>query len=179
MAEPFDNEFPERSVVFPCVTNNRKVPMRFSCNHDILLLREVVAVNPYAYENPKSAWKTISENLWAYYTVDGRSCRERTTLLLQYYDKDVMEDCRQFFEAKTDALRTHCAIHREVLASKYLRPTLNQDLEYVVNFIKTRPLKVRFFKKLCEDVGSEYTSLLYYSSREYKTLPRASDGSPR
>ena len=48
-----------------------------------------------------------------------------------------------------DALWTHCVIHREALASKYLSPTLNQILEYVVNvvnFIKTRPLKARFFK---------------------------------
>jgi hypothetical protein len=47
-------------------------------------------------------------------------------------------------------LRTHCFIHRKALASKYLSPALNQVLEYVmnvVNFIKTRPLKARFFKK--------------------------------
>ncbi|XP_075454497.1 protein FAM200A-like [Ascaphus truei] len=60
---------------------------------------------------------------------------------------------------------THCIIHREELASKYLSPPLNMVLERVVNvvnFIKTRPLKARFFKKLCEDMGAEYTSLLYY-----------------
>ena len=69
-----------------------------------------------------------------------------------------------------DALWTHCVIHREALASKYLSPTLNQVLEYVVNvvnFIKTRPLKARFFKKLCEDMGSEHTSLLYYSTSRW------------
>ncbi|KAL4101100.1 hypothetical protein QTP88_012347 [Uroleucon formosanum] len=66
-----------------------------------------------------------------------------------------------------DALWTHCIIHREALASKYLSPELNQVLECVVNvvnYIKTRPLKSRFFKKLCEDMGAEHTSLLYYSS---------------
>lgn len=69
-----------------------------------------------------------------------------------------------------DALWTHCIIHREALASKYLSPELNQVLECVVNvvnYIKTRPLKSRFFKKLCEDMGAEHTSLLYYSSARW------------
>ncbi|KAL4126012.1 hypothetical protein QTP88_010244 [Uroleucon formosanum] len=69
-----------------------------------------------------------------------------------------------------DALWTHCIIHREALASKYLSPELNQVLECVlnvVNYIKTRSLKSRFFKKLCEDMGAEHTSLLYYSSARW------------
>ncbi|XP_075455233.1 protein FAM200A-like [Ascaphus truei] len=60
---------------------------------------------------------------------------------------------------------THCIIHREALASKYLSPPLNMVLERVVNvvnFINIRPLKATFFKKLCEDMGAEYTYLLYY-----------------
>ena len=32
----------------------------------------------------------------------------------------------------------------------------------VVNYIKNIPLKARLFGKLCEDMGAEYTSLLYY-----------------
>lgn len=66
-----------------------------------------------------------------------------------------------------DALWTHCIIHQEALASKYLSPAFNQVLECVVNvvnYIKTRPLKSRFFKKLCENMGAEHTSLLYYTS---------------
>jgi len=69
-----------------------------------------------------------------------------------------------------DALWTHCIIHGEALASKYLSPELNQVLEcvvYVVNYTKTRPLKSRFFKKLYEDMGAEHTSLLYYSSARW------------
>lgn len=54
-----------------------------------------------------------------------------------------------------DAPWTHCIIHREALASKYLSLALNQILEYVVNFIKTRPLKSRFFKKIYDDMGTE------------------------
>jgi len=47
-----------------------------------------------------------------------------------------------------DALWTHCII--QALAAKYLSTALNHVLECVVNvvnFIKTRPLKARFFKK--------------------------------
>ncbi|XP_075042389.1 SCAN domain-containing protein 3-like [Mixophyes fleayi] len=69
-----------------------------------------------------------------------------------------------------DALWTHCIIHREALASKQLSPPLNAVMESVlkvVNFIKTRPQKARFFKKMCEDMGSEHTSLLYYCSSRW------------
>ncbi|XP_075034451.1 zinc finger BED domain-containing protein 5-like [Mixophyes fleayi] len=69
-----------------------------------------------------------------------------------------------------DTLWTHCIIHREVLASKQLSPPLNAVMESVlkvVNFIKTRPQKERFFKKMCEDMGSEHTSLLYYCSSRW------------
>ena len=66
-----------------------------------------------------------------------------------------------------NSLWTHCIIHREALASKHLSPSLNLVLERVVNFIKTRPMKARFFKKLCEDMGAEHTSLLYYCSSRW------------
>jgi hypothetical protein len=59
--------------------------------------------------------------------------------------------------------------------SKYVSPALNQVLEYVVNvgnFIKTRPLKARFFKKLCVDMGSEHTSLLYYNTSRWLSCGR-------
>jgi hypothetical protein len=66
-----------------------------------------------------------------------------------------------------ETLWTHCVIHREALASKYLSPTLNQVLQYVVNvvnFIKNSAVERKIFKKLCEDMGSEQMSLLYYST---------------
>jgi hypothetical protein len=47
-----------------------------------------------------------------------------------------------------NALWTHCIIHKEALVSKLLSAALNQVLECVVtvvNFIKPRPLKARFF----------------------------------
>ncbi|CAH0402530.1 unnamed protein product [Chilo suppressalis] len=70
-----------------------------------------------------------------------------------------------------NAMWTHSIIHREALASKSMSSELNQVLECVisvVNYIKTRPLKARLFKKLCIGMGAEYAALLYYcNSRWY------------
>jgi hypothetical protein len=78
---------------------------------------------------------------------------------------------QSFIKSKSpDALWTHCIIHIEALAAKYLSPALNQVLECVVNvvnFIKTRPLKARFLKKLYDDMGAEHSSLLYCSSARW------------
>jgi hypothetical protein len=62
-----------------------------------------------------------------------------------------------------ETLWTHHVIHREALASIY-ESYIEQGLKIVnvvnimnykliVNFMKTRPLKARFLKKLCEDMG--------------------------
>ncbi len=64
-----------------------------------------------------------------------------------------------------EALWTHCMIHRQALASKDLSPILDQILQTtitVVNFIKTRPLKARLFAKLYDEMGADFTSLLFY-----------------
>ena len=49
---------------------------------------------------------------------------------------------------------THCLIYREVLASQQLCGDLNGVLDDVktVNFIKARPLKVRLFQRLCDEL---------------------------
>jgi len=60
---------------------------------------------------------------------------------------------------------THCLIHREALASQNISCSLNCVLEIVikvVNYVKTRPVKARFFQKLCEEMGAEHTTLLFY-----------------
>ena len=67
-----------------------------------------------------------------------------------------------------NAMWTHCIIHRESMSSE-----LNQVPECVigaVNYIITRPLKARFFKKLCIDMEVEQTALLYYCNSRW--LPR-------
>lgn len=69
-----------------------------------------------------------------------------------------------------DAVWIHCIIHREALASQHLSVDLNEVLQTVinvVNFVKTRPQKARFFSKLCQDMGAEHTSLLFYSGTRW------------
>lgn len=65
---------------------------------------------------------------------------------------------------------THCVIHREALAARNITPELNFVMEIiikVVNYIKTRPVKARFFHKLCEELGAEHTSLIYYCNSRW------------
>ncbi|KAM3868917.1 zinc finger BED domain-containing protein 5-like [Diretmus argenteus] len=72
--------------------------------------------------------------------------------------------------AAPNAVWTHCIIHREALASKQLSPELNSVLSDViatVNLIKTRPLKARIFSALCNDMGAEYTALLFHSESRW------------
>lgn len=69
-----------------------------------------------------------------------------------------------------NATWTHCIIHREALIAKNVSPELNQVIESViqiVNYIKTRPHKARFFQKICEDMGSKYTALLFYCNSRW------------
>ena len=61
---------------------------------------------------------------------------------------------------------THCLIHRESLASKDLSVELSDVFGVVVktvNFIKRNALNTRLFSSLCQDLGSEHSSLLYHS----------------
>lgn len=61
---------------------------------------------------------------------------------------------------------THCVIHREALASKKMSPVLHDVLNdsiKVINFIKSRPLNARLFRRLCENMGAEHTQLLLHT----------------
>jgi len=69
---------------------------------------------------------------------------------------------------------THCMLHRAALVSKNMSEELNNifnKVTKVINYIKSSPLKVRLFAKLCKDMDSDYTSLLYYC--EVRWLSRA------
>lgn len=69
-----------------------------------------------------------------------------------------------------NATWTHCIIHREALAAQCLSKDISDVVETVVkvvNFVKTRPMKARFFAKLCEDMGADHSCLLYYSSARW------------
>lgn len=61
---------------------------------------------------------------------------------------------------------SHCAIHRQSLASKplpnKLKEVLNDSVK-VVNFIKGSATKARLFKLLCEDMDSLHVTLLYHT----------------
>ena len=66
----------------------------------------------------------------------------------------------------TDVIFTYCFIHREALASKTLPHGLQDVLNVtikIVNFVKSRSLHIRLFRKLCEDMESEHKNLLYYT----------------
>jgi len=46
-----------------------------------------------------------------------------------------------------------------------MSPSLNNVLEIVIkviNYVESSPVKARIFKKLCEKMGAEHTSLLFY-----------------
>ena len=75
------------------------------------------------------------------------------------------------FQARVKAVSpsvtsVHCFLHRFALATKLLPPgiktSLNLDVK-MVNYIKTSALNSRLYKVICEDIGSEYTSLLFYT----------------
>ncbi|KAM8879389.1 uncharacterized protein AB9W97_014778 isoform 1-T1 [Spinachia spinachia] len=82
-------------------TTPRKRQVRFSARHDIILLREVVARNPFASKEPGRIWARVGEIITAAlqdenFEVDARRCRERTMLLLDYYKKQDFPSLRRF-----------------------------------------------------------------------------------
>jgi hypothetical protein len=85
------------SVSNATATVPKKKPFRFSAAQDILLLREVVAVNPYAAKDAGRLWMQIAERLQDLgMQLEGRRCRERTALLLDYYRKEDKERLRRY-----------------------------------------------------------------------------------
>ncbi|KAL4125866.1 hypothetical protein QTP88_010103 [Uroleucon formosanum] len=61
---------------------------------------------------------------------------------------------------------THCVLHREALAAKHLSEELKKVLDQsvkIVNSIKTRPQKSRYFKILCQDMGNLHENVLLYT----------------
>jgi zinc finger BED domain-containing protein 5/7/8/9 len=64
----------------------------------------------------------------------------------------------------------NCILHREALASRNMMPVLYETLEdaiKIINFIKSRPLNARMFRKLCEGLQSEHTTLLLHSESRW------------
>ena len=61
---------------------------------------------------------------------------------------------------------THCFLHRHALATKTFPSKLAEVLTIVmecVNYVRNSALKHRIFKEVCNEMGSEFEVLLYYS----------------
>ena len=79
--------------------------------------------------------------------------------------------CRSGFQKYVKAVlpnvtSVHCFIHKFAQCTKVLPAQLLACLKQVVkiiNFVKVSALNTRLFKQLCEDQGSEQSSLLYYT----------------
>jgi hypothetical protein len=60
----------------------------------------------------------------------------------------------------------HCIIHRHALAVKKIPLNLQNvigEVVKIVNFIKSRPMYSRIFTALCEEMGSQFTTLLLHT----------------
>ncbi|KAG6935323.1 zinc finger BED-type containing 5 [Chelydra serpentina] len=65
-----------------------------------------------------------------------------------------------------EAKSTHCCIHREALATQNMQADLKQVLDEavkIINFVKGRPLNARLFSQLYDEMGSDYTQLLFHT----------------
>ncbi len=65
-----------------------------------------------------------------------------------------------------EAKPTHCCIHRQALSTKSMHEDLKQVLDEavkIINFVKGRPLNARLFAQLCDEMGSDYTQLLFHT----------------
>ena len=66
-----------------------------------------------------------------------------------------------------NVIEMHCIIHREALASRTMPQSLKKTLNCaikVVNYIKASALNTRIFVKFCQDIGTDYDSLLFHTS---------------
>ena len=64
------------------------------------------------------------------------------------------------------AIGVHCFIHREALASKTLPDQLNtvfKVLVKLVNYVKSSALNTRLFRKICQDMESDFEVLLFHT----------------
>ena len=71
---------------------------------------------------------------------------------------------------------THCVLHRHALAAKTLPPKLAEVLKIVVecvNYVRNSALKHRIFRKLCNEMGSEFEVLLYRTNVRWLSRGKA------
>ena len=61
----------------------------------------------------------------------------------------------------------HCILHRYALMSKTLLDNLKEVMDsavHIVNFIQGRATNHRPLKRLCEEMGTEHTVLLFHTN---------------
>jgi hypothetical protein len=61
---------------------------------------------------------------------------------------------------------SHCILHRHAVAVKRMPYSLKSVLDnavQIVNYIKARSLNSRLFKLLCNDMSSEYETLIFHT----------------
>jgi hypothetical protein len=61
---------------------------------------------------------------------------------------------------------THCFIHREALVAKTIPAELKSVLDSVVkmvNYVKSRALKIRLLKQTCQEAGSRHDTLVLHT----------------
>ena len=64
-----------------------------------------------------------------------------------------------------EVIGIYCSMHRQALASQVIPEYLLIILKTViktVNYIKSSSLRNRLFKKMCEEMRSNFYNLLYY-----------------
>ena len=61
---------------------------------------------------------------------------------------------------------THCSLHREALIAQTvgngLRRVINEVI-LIVNYIKSKPLKSRLFRQICEEMGAHFKTPLLHT----------------
>ena len=66
--------------------------------------------------------------------------------------------------AKKEIFRYHCIIHRQALCGKILKFNHVMTIVFsIVNFIKANGLKHRKFRSFLEEIGSQFTDVLYHT----------------
>ena len=65
-----------------------------------------------------------------------------------------------------NGVRSHCVIHREALSFSILPTAMKDKLATIiraVNYVKARAVNTKLFTKLCNDMDSNYKTLLFHT----------------
>ena len=79
----------------------------------------------------------------------------------------ILEFVARIKKRSSNAVGTHCVIHREFLASRNLPATMNDKLAIAIcvfNFIKTSSVQSRFFTALYNDMDADRETLLFHAA---------------